>query len=69
MSTAARMQKIESALSALGVVDVKIVFGEEARSQRPGLVRQSVCRMLEAYLAGQYTRMAPIGDALIRARN
>lgn len=65
MSANERMGKVEAALKDRGVRDVKFFFNLGAADQASSDVGESVCRVLEAYLAGQHSKMNALGDAAI----
>lgn len=64
MSVNERMNKVEAALADRGVRDVKFFFDLAARAQPGSVVGESVCNVLEQYLASNFKPMAKLGDAI-----
>lgn len=64
MTANERMSKVEAALADRGVRDVKFFFDLAARAKPGSVVGESVCHVLEQYLAGKFTSMGKLGDAI-----
>lgn len=64
MTASERMSKVEAALAERGVRDVKFFFNLTALAKPGSEVGENVCHVLEQYLAGQFTSMGKLGDAI-----
>lgn len=64
MSASERMSGLEAALAERGVRDVKFCFNLAAVAEPSSEVSESVCRVLESYLAGRFTKIEKLGDAV-----
>lgn len=64
MSANERMNKVEAALADRGVRDVKFFFDLATSAQPASEVSESVCRVMDAYLSGNFSKMSDLNDAI-----
>lgn len=57
-----RMGAVEAALAGQGARDVKLIFDIAAASKLTAEVKNSVCYVIEQYLAGNCTKLGSISD-------